>query len=471
MNKIEQQQFLHIITTRDKRYDGRFYFGVRTTKIFCRPVCPARPKPENIILFNNIYEAQANGYRPCRRCYPDENEASSLVQGTHITVKRALRIIDERLQSTLSIEMLSDLLGVGARHLRRLFEEHIGASPLSVIRTKRLMLASRLLSSTDNRITDVALGCGFSSSRNFNESFKQTFTITPREYRKKFKTPADSTLQFKINLNDPYDWDYMIDFFNRHHTFGVDGVKDRVYYRHFKTSENNRSKFEVAFDSKKCRLLVNFRDLPLSDTYQVLEKIKKMFDVYHNDAFLPTTSKVKTRGIRIPGSYDSFECAVSIILGQLVSIPQAQRTMKLLVSKYGTRLTPKEELYQFPTPLKLSRAKLAGLGLSTNKISAIKTLAKMIHKGELTLDHSCDIEETRDKLLSIKGIGPWSVNMIAMRCLGDINAFAGKDLIIARAIEQNIIDPNSWPSHKGYLNHIIWRDFASKLSKQGKANE
>lgn len=433
------EDFKSIIKRRDPRYDGRFYFGVKTTKIYCRPVCPARPKPENMVFFKSQSEAEANGYRPCKRCYADLAPGSKLLEGTAGSVSRALKIIDHSSGEDLSVEILAEKLGMTDRHLRRLFEEHLGASPVEIMITKRLHLARQLLTETKSPVAEIAFGVGFQSLRRFNEAFRQLYHVPPTEFRKSHGSPKG--LKLKLLVRAPYDWKTMLAFLDRHTTYGQEIVGKNSYTRFIGSGSAT-----VTYNGKN-ELEVVLTDIPVSETKDVLVRLKNLFDVTHTPDLVPA----KSRGIRIPGAYDEFETAVSIIVGQLISTSQAKQKMKMLVETFG--LDPKV----------LMKAEIEKIGMTKIKAGAIRELARLVHAGEIDLTRMADLEATRRQLLSIKGIGPWTVEMIAMRCLGDSDAWPAKDLIIARAIKLKLEKEKNWSTFRGYLTHYLWREYAGSI--------
>ena len=461
MEKLTDLDFKKIIARRDPRFDGRFYFGVKTTKIYCRPVCPARPKPENIVIFKSQSEAENAGFRPCKRCYSDLAPGSKLLEGTSTTVSRALKLI-ENSPDDLTVESLAEMLGMTDRHLRRLFDEHLGASPIDIILTKKLHLARRLVTETNTSLSEIALASGFHSIRRFNEAFKKLYQATPTELRGNKKPTSSHELKLSLMLRPPYDWRNMVSFLDRHTSFGLELVKENAYLRFIPTSKNTFGTVEVKLSPKSDALLLTLKDLPLSEVKKLLQNVQNLFDVDHNPAYLPK-SKLKPLGIRIPGAYDEFETAICIILGQLISTSQAKAKIKTLVMKYGTHIA--DEVYTFPSPETLIDSEIEEIGITKVKANAIRELSRLVLAGEINLTRGSDIEKTRAELLAIKGIGPWTVEMIAMRCLGDSDAYPKKDLIIERAIKLKLAKEDEWSSLRGYLTHVLWRDYAVKLSK------
>jgi AraC family transcriptional regulator, regulatory protein of adaptative response / DNA-3-methyladenine glycosylase II len=457
-SELTEQDLKRIIARRDARYDGRIFFGVRTTKIYCRVSCPARPKAENILAFKSPSEAERSGYRPCLRCRPDAAPGSEILNGTGSTVSRALRLIDDFNFESLGIERLADKLGVTDRHLRRLFDEHLGASPIEIVITKRLHMAKRLIVETNRPLNEIALAVGFQSIRRFNDAFKKLFNRTPSEFRKSDSTlfgAGDSQLKFKISIHEPYDWTTVISYLQRHEVFGIESVTSETYTRFF-----SGGVIKVSRPREKGVLSVELSRFELRDVRAILSRVSHLFDTRHNPAHLNSTSKIKPAGIRVPACFDGFETAISIVLSQLVSTKQATALLKKLVQSFGRVVDSDRNIYIFPTPRALSRAALEDLGLPRVRAAAIRELSRLVDDGSVDLSPSADTVSMRPRILAVKGLGPWTAELIAMRCWSDPNAFPKSDLIVCRALSSGVCREEDWSSSRAYLTHCLWRDSA-----------
>ena len=467
MLNLTDKELKKIIARRDPRYDGRFYFGVKTTKIYCRPVCPVKPKPENILIFRSHSEAEQNGYRPCKRCKPDMFPGQKSLDEKYLIVGRALDLIETT--QVVDMDGLANSLNITSRHLRRLFCDYLGASPIDVLNTKRLHLAKKFLLETDKTITEIAFSVGFNSLRRFNEAFKKLYQATPSSIRKMNPRvcPSRNILALELLVRRPYDWQYVLHYLDKHLIFGSEIIHKNQYIRFVSSEEENFGILNASYDFKKGAIILECSGLSLSDIKRLLPKFKKLFDVEHNPSHLPSR-KDKEKGVRVPASFENYEVAISIILSQLISTKQAKKKLEELVLRFGTRasnnITDKEVIF-FPAPEILSKAEIEKIGLTKTKANAIRELSKQIVDGEIELTCLKNIEITKNKLLEIKGIGPWTVELIAMRCLGDVNAFPSSDLFIRRALEQGLIDDGKWEGVKSYLCHLTWRDLGERLSK------
>ncbi|HET9239031.1 MAG TPA: Ada metal-binding domain-containing protein [Oligoflexus sp.] len=454
MRTRDEHNFRKIIERRDPRYDGRFYWGVITTRIYCRPICPARPKPENIRIFKSSTEAEKAGFRPCLRCRPDLAPGSQRWEGTGVSVARALRLMDERAGEALSVADLAESLGMSERHLRRLFLEHLGASPVAIMGHRRLHLARQLIVETQLPLTEIAFAAGFQSIRRFNEAFQELYQRPPSAFRKGIAEDSNAGLRLRLSVRPPYDWVTILGFLRRHQTYGVERVDETSYARYVPAGKQKPGQLSVTF--AKEALEVEFHHIQLTALRPLMARLRHLFDADHNPEDLPRNVARVPLGIRIPGSFDPFETAVSIILSQLVSAAQARQLMQRLVVAHGHRLAD-DEIFAFPAPEVLRNAGMENLGLTRQKAEAIRELSRLLSGGTLQLSRTADLSAMRKRLAGIPGVGPWTVELIAMRCLGDADAFPRKDLIVQRL---GTPDEDQWLSQRSYLTQLIWRDYA-----------
>lgn len=462
---LTEKDYIKLIKNRDPRFDGRFYFGVKTTRIYCRPICPARPKPENIIIFKGQSEAQLAGYRACKRCRPDFSHISRLIEDKSNFVSHIQDYIEANL-SDVSIESICSEFSLSDRHLRRIFNDFLGVNPTDVINSFRASLAKKFILNSNNTITDIALSVGFNSLRNFNRVFKDLYQQTPSSLRESGKKGTLKSISIEHNVIGDFDWTYILEFLNRHCITGQEVITDKTYTRYFVNKDISIGYVLVDYKKKKKTLQFSFFNLDLQQISRLYARLKFLFDLNHNPEFLPSKNK-KYKGIRVPTSFSPFEVSISIIIGQLVSTEQATRSLNKLISEYG--LTFKSELFDvtlFPSPDKLIKEPLEGFGLTKQKMHSIKELSKLyLSNTELFYNISL-MDKLKEELKAIKGIGPWTISLICMRCLGDIDSYPKSDLIIRRAIDLGIFNESKWAGYRGYLTHLIWRDYAHKLTKK-----
>lgn len=464
MKTLTHSDLLQIFHRRDPRYDGRFYIGVKTTKIYCRPICSAKPKDENILFFKSSAEAEILGYRPCLRCHPDIGPGTRLHFGTGHSVSRALKLMEKNGGEDLNIESLAESVGMTDRHLRRLFEEHLGASPIEILQTQRLHLAKQLVQQSSQPMTDIAFAVGFKSIRRFNEAYADRFHCSPSKHRKS-QSASGENLQLRLAIRKPYDWQTVLAYLKRHEAFGIEQVQESLY-RRFVPEKLGFGVIEVSYPLNQSYLDVHLKNISLSQVKPILSQLRHLLDADHNPEHLAGNKNLSRSGIRVPGSFDSFETVVSIILSQLVSTDQAKQKLKTFIQSYGKKIGDfqGQDVFSFPHPQKIQNAVVEEIGITKVKASAIREVARMFHEGwDLSL--SSNVDKCRQQLLAVKGIGPWTVEMIAMRCLGDGDAFPSGDLIIQRALKAKKIDESKWKSLRAYLTHLTWRDEARNFSK------
>ncbi len=478
---LSNKEFLYkIVCARDRRYDGRFYCGVHTTGIYCRPICPARPKIENISFFRSAAEAEKLGFRACLRCRPDLAPNSVQWSGTAAVVGRALSLISLGEADTISLARFAEKMGVSDRHLRRLFDEHLGASPIEVIISKRLHLAKQLLTQSNLSMTEVAFASGYQSLRQFNEAFKKKFKVPPTTIRKSNKNEIANNSNFitvTLPIIAPFDWEHIFGFLKNHGALGIESFIEGRYRRVFSIN-NDTGAVDVEYDQKGQQLLAKIFISNPTHLRVVIEKIRDLFDARLNPhAHLNDFKRgdfivdcyLESLGLRIPGAWDPFETAISIILGQLVSVEQAREKLKKLIKHFGTPIHDTKIdgcTYLFPKPAVLARQTLRCIGLTQSREYAIQELSRLVAAGQINLSRTAHIEETRKQLLGIKGIGPWTVEMIAMRCMGDTNAFPANDLIIKRALVKHQLKKGEWSPWNAYIALALWKKYATSLSRK-----
>ncbi|MEQ1875547.1 MAG: Ada metal-binding domain-containing protein [Bdellovibrionia bacterium] len=469
MTLAERDICYKAMAARDPRYDGRFYVGVQTTGIYCRPTCPARPKKENVSFYRSQAGAENAGFRPCLRCRPDISPNHSMWEGTAAVVGRAIQIISIGGADDESLERLACRLGVTGRHLRRLFDQHVGAAPIDVATSKRLHIARQLLSQTRISVTDIAFASGFKSIRRFNQSFKDRYRRSPREFRNFEDTDHGEGIRLRLPVLGPYDWEFQLHGRAGHLVSGLESVSEGRFQRVLRFGD--RPVFlDVGYDRKTSELDVEVRGALVTDLRPLIATVKHAFDTQLNPAAIELNTKIRLGGVRLPGAFDPFETAVCVILGQLVSTEQAMKKSEKLVQLFGEPIgEPQPGLtHFFPKPEILAEANLRSIGLTRAREAAIRTLSSAVAAKKIDLGPSADFQAMRQALLEIPGIGPWTTEMIAMRCFGDMNAFPASDLIVRRAMAKLRLDHAKWQPWRSYLCLWIWKTYAQSLSKKGE---
>ncbi len=425
---------------RDPRFDGRFFIGVQTTGVYCRPICPVRPpKAKNVRFYSSAAAAAEAGFRPCLRCRPESSPGAPAWRGTETTVSRALRLIEEGALDAGGVEGLATRLGVGSRHLSRLFLKHIGVAPVQVAQTRRLHLAKKLLDETNLSVTEIAYAAGFGSLRRFNEVILSTYRRSPSAIRKLRRAVSEeSGLRLELAYRPPFDWSWMLAFFGARAVAGVESVEDGVYRRTISVGGRTGSiAVRPIPDTNRLELAVNVPDT--SAVAAIAARARRAFDLdadplsigrdLGRDGALAQRVKASP-GLRVPGAWNGFEIAVRAILGQSVTVAGARTLAGRVAARYGTKVAETESrcALSFPTPEVLADRDLNDLGVAASRAAAIKTLAKRVADGKLDLETPQDLENFVGVLQEIQGIGPWTAQYIALRALGHPDAFPVGDL-------------------------------------------
>ena len=432
---------------RDARFDGRFFTAVRTTGIYCRPICPARaPKIENCIFMPTAAAAQEAGFRPCLRCRPETAPELGAWRGTSNTVSRALTLINAGALDGRNVDALSERLGVGARQLRRLFLRHLGASPVAVAQMRRVLLAKQLIHETDLSMLEVALASGFGSVRRFNEVFQALFDRPPATLRRtrRDNSPSISAITLSLGYRPPYDWDAMLSFLAARTIPGVERVLDGVYQR---TIELNGMPglIAVAHEPARCRLRATIRFPRTNALPVIIARLRQMFDLGADPAVIGAALSQDDRlralvagrpGLRVPGAWDGFELGVRAILGQQITVGAATRLAGRIVQEHGAPLadgTIEPGLtHLFPRPEVLAVAALTGRPFS--RAAAIATLARAAAADARLFERGADLMASVSKLRALPGIGEWTAQYIAMRAMREPDAFPAADIGLLRAL-------------------------------------
>jgi len=453
--------------TRDVRFDGRFFIGVQSTGVFCRPICPARPKPENCTFFASAAAAVEAGYRPCLRCRPEVSPGTAAWGGTSATVRRGLRLIEDGALDCGSVQQLAGRLGIGERHLRRLFLEHVGASPRIVAHTRRVLFAKRLIDETSLPMQQIALASGFASVRRFNDAIRGTYDRSPTQLRSLRRSGASSSeLTLRLAYRPPLDWDAMLDYFALRATPGVEVVGDGRYRRSFELGGSAGS-LEVECDEAGSQLLATVHLVagPAS-LIQIAERLRRTFDLATDPGEIGAWLRADPRlrrallrrpGLRVPGAWDPFELAVRAVLGQQVSVKGATTLAGRLAAKFGASLACARDggpTQLFPGAGALAEAPVEEIGLPRARAEAIRALAAAVACGEVDLQPGAETERSVEALRALPGIGDWTAEYIAMRALREPDAFPASDLGLRRALS----DGGELPSaRKVYEIAEAWR--------------
>ncbi len=428
---------------RDSRFDGRFFIAVLSTGIYCRPICPSpTAKRANVRFYQSAAEAIAAGFRPCLRCRPETLPGTPAWFGTSATVSRALRLITEGTLPAHSVAALSRRLGVSARHLHRLFSSHLGASPTAVMRTWRLNFAKELISDTDLPMALVAQAAGFGSVRRFNDSIRRLYGKTPTALRRMRVPPlraGQDQYVFRVSYRPPLDWDWLLAFLRARAIPGVEEVASGAYRRTFQQG-GRRGILEVRHAEDAHALDVRIRLSGSLSLLPIVTRLRVLFDLSTDaaviaehlgrDALLAPLVR-RHPALRVPGAWDGFELAVRAILGQQVTVAGASTLAGRIAQQFGAPLGLPDSgglTVLFPAPEALADAHLQGI--PQTRARAIRDMARAAVSGQI--DFAATAEGSVDALTRIPGIGDWTAQYIAMRALGDPDAFPSGDLVLRR---------------------------------------
>jgi AraC family transcriptional regulator of adaptative response / DNA-3-methyladenine glycosylase II len=499
---------------RDARFDGRFFTAVRTTGIYCRPVCSARtPQSKNVTFFPTAAAAQEAGYRPCLRCRPETAPDIGAWRGTSNTVTRALGLIELGALDQADVDALAGRLGLGDRQLRRLFRQHLGASPVAVAQTRRVLLAKQLIHETRLPMAEVAFAAGFGSIRRFNEAFLALFGRAPSELRRESQPDVPAGPHGQIDLllryHPPYDWPAMLQFVRQRAIPGIEVVTANGYARTVeldgvvgtvsvepasgtasgRTSKAAHGPAERSL-ANALRATVGFPTL--SALPAIIARLRRVFDLAADPSAIADhlaedpmlAPLVKARpGLRVPGAWDGFELAMRAVLGQQITVSAAQRLAGKLVAAHGKPLgNPPANAdggltHVFPRPEALAKADLTSLGMPRSRAAALSAVAAAAIADKHLFDATADLDDAVERLRSIRGVGEWTAQYIALRQLREPDAFPAADVGLLRAILDHDGRPHSsaellqraeaWRPWRAYAAQHLWA--SSPPSKQSSA--
>jgi len=440
------------LSTRDVRFDGRLFVGVKTTGIYCRPVCPARtPKRENVRFYPSAAAAQEAGFRPCLRCRPETSPDLGAWRGASNTVARALTLIEAGALDAGDVDGLADRLGVGERQLRRLFRQHLGASPVAVAQTRRVLLAKQLIHETRLPMTEVAMAAGFGSLRRFNETFQQLYDRPPSALRRLegADQPAGAAGAVTITLpyKSPYDWAGVIGFLQLRAIPGVELATPERYVRTIAVGDDQG--LIIVDPAERRRLRVSIRFPRVSALPGILARVRRVFDLAADPAAIaehlgrdPALAPLVAArpGLRVPGAWDGFELAIRAILGQQITVSAARGLAHKLVQAHGQ---PLPEIaggaefgltHVFPAPAALADADFAALGMPRTRAAALAALTEAVIADPSIFGARRSLEDAISALRALPGIGEWTAQYIAMRELREPDAFPAADIGLLRAM-------------------------------------
>jgi AraC family transcriptional regulator of adaptative response / DNA-3-methyladenine glycosylase II len=473
------------VSGRDRRFDGRFVFGVTSTGIYCRPSCPARtPKPENCVYFAVPAAAAAGGFRPCKRCRPDAVPGTRDWDHRGDLVGRALRLIADGAVDEGGVAGVAAALNVSERHLHRTLVSEVGVAPQRLASTRRAQTARLLLDQTDLSVTDVAYAAGFASIRQFNDVMREQFGATPRELRRGRVEPdrpaRPGVLTLRLAAREPFSPGPLFGFLAARAIRGVEVADGTSLTRSLRTAHGPAVVSVAPATGRGGGVVASLRLPDLAALTGVVATLRRWLDLDADPAAVADAlcadpllaPLVAARpGLRVPGAVDGFEVAVRAVIGQQVSVAAAGTFLARLAADVGTPLSTAlaedgvERL--FPTAGQVAEAgpELGGrIGLTRARAATVHRIAQAVVDGDVVLDASGSRDEARAALLRVRGVGPWTAEYIALRALADPDAWPGSDLVLRRVVEQTGLDPDNWRPWRSYAALHLWSQAAEEAS-------
>lgn len=484
---MDEEHMYLAIKSRDARFDGWFFTGVVSTGIYCRPSCPAlTPKRRNIRFYPSAAAAQQAGFRACKRCRPDAAPGSPEWNVRSDVVARAMRSIADGVVDRDGVEGLASHLGYSERHLNRLLVAEVGAGPISIARAQRAQTARVLIETTQVAMAEVAFASGFSSVRQFNDTIKEVFALTPSKLRESAignQSPqSPGVIQLRLPYRGPMDLEHLFRFLATRAIAGVEEGSSEHFARTMSLPHGQGVVELREGDPEKSWVRCSLYLDDLRDLGPAVQRCRRLLDldadpsaiedVLGSDRWLSKPVRALP-GLRVPGHVDGAELAIRAVLGQQVSVAAAKHQAERLARSFGKPLmAPVRSLtHLFPSPDVIAGLGDEDLPMPASRRAAIRALSEAIADGEITLDAGTDREEAAAKLLKIPGIGPWTVSYIRMRALTDPDVFMPTDLGVRKALLSlgGPADPASamkmserWRPWRSYAQQYLWAHLATE---------
>ncbi|QTH73661.1 DNA-3-methyladenine glycosylase 2 family protein [Pseudoalteromonas xiamenensis] len=445
-------QFQSARQSRDPRFDGLFYVAVKSTGIYCRPICPApMAKEQNVEYFEFAHQAAQAGFRPCIRCRPDSAPGSYAWQGTGTTANRAKKLIDEGVLNEGTTTELADRLGISVRHLNKLFQQYFATTPKSYALYKQCDFAKQLLQQSQLSITDIAYASGFSSVRRFNDAFSKLYQLTPSHLRAKGSQPITTSIRLFLTYRPPYNWGVLQRFLAARLIEGLEWISESSYGRTFEVQQFY-GRFTATFSENKHGFMVDIEINDVKGLHVVVQNIRRVLDLDADCSVIEDLLKGKlsanfelVEGLRLPGIWSPFEAGIRAILGQQVSVKAARTYVQTLYDQLGVQ---RGDLKTFPNPERVATSELDFFKMPERRKASLKLLADYEWRTPAR-----ELEEW----LAIKGIGPWTVQYAQMRGQSHPDIFLGGDLGVIKAMDkcEKFTQEDAAP-FRSYLTFQLW---------------
>lgn len=467
----------------DRRFDGLFFIGVASTRIYCRAICPA-PTAKKVRYFPTAAAAESHGFRPCLRCRPELAPGNWLWHRGDVAVARALQLIERGDTEELSIDALASRLCISERQLRRQFLSHVGASPVRVRNTRRLLFAKHLLTDSSLSVAQVAFASGFGSLRRFNAAFRDAYRMAPRDVRASGRRSAtrSAVVALTLDVRRPYDTESMLEFLRARAVDGMECVGDGTYSRVIAFGAQPRRTFGfLRFHFPRAgaeRARLELGNVPPGELLDVVGRVRRMFDLdtdpnairraLARDARLAALCRSRP-GLRIPGGWDGFEMAVRAVLGRHQTAGTERMRVARVVARYGEPAQgelPDGLRVAFPAPSRLARATLHGLGLPPARAATLRRIVRAVLSGAVDFSPAQRLDEFVQRWGAVEGIGPGTANALALRALGHPDAFPADDTALRSALgdatrratsQQVEARAAQWRPWRAYAALHLWR--------------
>jgi AraC family transcriptional regulator of adaptative response / DNA-3-methyladenine glycosylase II len=462
---LDRESCDRALEARDPRFDGVFFVGIRTTGIYCRPICPARRTlPENRRFFSNAAAAERAGFRPCLRCRPELAPGRARVDAVPRLADAAARRIAAGALNAHGLDRLAGELGVSARQVRRAMQQELGVSPIELAQTHRLLMAKQLLTETSLRMSEVAYASGFQSLRRFNAAFRERYRLNPEALRRRTTGAASRSgagrtgereaadlVRLTLSYRAPMAWDALLAFLGARATPGVERVDGGAYARTVSLDGHTGIIRASMPERVESTLHVDVLHLEVSASLMpvlmpLCARMRHLFDLDAEPAAIEqhlgkagfARLRRPMRGLRVPGAFDGFELAVRAILGQQVSVKGATTLMARLTRTLGEPIaTPDGQLTHLaPDAARVADATVArirDIGMPVARATTIHLLARQVAAGELRIEPDADVRALGRQLTELPGVGDWTAEYVAMRAVHWPDAFPASDLVLRRA--------------------------------------
>ncbi len=485
IERLDPESCYRAVRSRDRRFDGVFYCGVRTTGIYCRPSCPARtPAAANVAFYPSPAAAQAAGFRACKRCLPDATPGSPDWDVAATAAGRAMRLIADGVVDREGVEGLAHRIGYTPRHLSRILRSELGAGPLALARAKRAQTARVLIETTDLSYTDVAFAAGFSSLRQFNDTVREVYAASPTQLRgRRGGLAGAGTVTMRLAVRTPYAGRALHTFLATRAIPGVEAAGPGWYARSLSLPHGSGTVRldlpDVRTSGQTAFVTATFRLTDLRDTAAATERARRLLDAdcdpvavgesFADDPLLGPLTRTWP-GLRVPGQVDGNEIAVRAVLGQQVSVAAARTVAARLTAAHGRPLpVPEGELtHLFPAVDVLAALEPEQLPMPRSRGRALIGLCEALSCGAVALDRGPDRDDVRHRLLALPGIGPWTADYIAMRALGHPDVFLPTDVGVRDALTAAGRDPahaaelaEGWRPWRSYAQLYLWQSLTS----------